>query len=276
MVSIKQTLFVDPSTNGQKIPKRPHSIEDAATPKWAEIKFSANDFPDTELSFLKTPVARDITIGEQQSRATVTAMSWSSPGLARHSRPALAVLTTNHVLCIWASTYNVEESSSWERVLIINGADSRFGRVRSMKWASSCPLKPESGRRSYQPSMNILAMGLDGGKVVFLDIRSPSSAGNGSWSCRTLDEVDLETEPALRLRRNYDDTVSITRTSRYSLFGDAMKTLHFVGSINFSSWINSRSDFITTASFCGNDGSRWMCDFRVSDDLSDWDCNLLE
>lgn len=109
----------------------------------------------------------DFSIGEEQSFSIVTALAWSPAGLAKHRRPALAVLTSNHVLSLWASNSDMAISSSWERVLIVNwlvhqsalpaavpglhsdnesvnNEQSPLSRVQSMSWAPLLSLKHAS------------------------------------------------------------------------------------------------------------------------------------
>jgi len=83
----------------------------------------------------------------------VTWLAWSPPGLAKHKRSVLAVLTSNHVLSLWASNSDMAVPESWERVCLVNDAikaalreekfKSRFKsvsslrlrRIRSAAWA---------------------------------------------------------------------------------------------------------------------------------------------
>ena len=104
------------------------------------------------------------SIGEEQSYSIVTALAWSPAALAKHRRSALAVLTSNHVLSLWASNSDMAVSSSWERVLIINSLfhqrplpvaltgirpgnelvdneESPSSRVQSISWAPLLSLK---------------------------------------------------------------------------------------------------------------------------------------
>lgn len=77
--------------------------------------FSRDEWPEQNL--LGTD---DFSIGEEESLITVTALAWSPLGLAKHKRPLLAVLTSNHLLSLWASTSDMTVAVSWERVFIVN------------------------------------------------------------------------------------------------------------------------------------------------------------
>lgn len=211
-------------------------------------------------------------IGEQRNEATVAALAWSSPGLARHSRPALAVLTTDHVLSIWVSAFDVAASASWDRALVINNSKSSFGRVRSMSWV---PFRPDMLKSAQDPlkrwkmGVHVLVLGLEAGKVVFLNIRNTFSQDEGEWQNGTLHQIDLNGDEALQYRQDVDDSRLITRPSGYSLFADAMKTLQFIENIELSPWEDHFSgDLMTTATFRGSDATCWSGAFRVRDDLS--------
>jgi len=83
----------------------------------------------------------------------VTWLAWSPPGLAKHKRSVLAVLTSNHVLSLWASNSDMAVPESWERVCFVNNAviaalreekfksrfksasSPRLRRIRSAAWA---------------------------------------------------------------------------------------------------------------------------------------------
>ena len=248
--------------------KRPSPSVDAAASKWIRTKFQATDSYTENRFSLEPLLTANKVLGEQEGGAWVSAIAWSSPGLARHSRPALAVLTSNHILCIWASSNNVEASNSWERVLMINEAASTFSRVRSMEWAPTWPRKVEDIWHQRRTNIHILALGLDDAKVAFLDIRSPYTTDSGSWRVRTLDDIALNSDHGLRLGQDSCD-IALTK-NRYSLFGDAMKNVHCVKDIEFSPWTGYSGGLETTVSASRNDGTRWDFGFRVSDDLSEF------
>jgi hypothetical protein len=94
------------------------------------------------------PQNRDnFSIGPEQSMSTVAALSWSPPGLAKHSRCLLAVLTSNLVLSLFESTGS---QGKWTRIAIVNSAMGnhfaqsvsdvglrfRKEKIRSFSW---CP-----------------------------------------------------------------------------------------------------------------------------------------
>ena len=98
-------------------------------------------------------------MGEEQSSSTVTWLAWSPPGLAKHKRSVLAILTSNHMVSLWASNSDMTVPESWERVSIVNhavnsalreekcrvgfsnGSDLRLKRIRSAAWAPLLDIK---------------------------------------------------------------------------------------------------------------------------------------
>ncbi|KAL8718924.1 MAG: hypothetical protein Q9225_004006 [Loekoesia sp. 1 TL-2023] len=182
---------------------------------WVHISFrvnsfTANEWPPQELNELDS-----FCIGEEQSSSTVVALSWSPVCLAKHKRSALAVLTTNHILSLWASASDLKTASSWERVLVINNALQnsnqqispqddgdlpnqrilrRLARVQSMSWAS---IKPGNGSdqqycsrvissETFNP-IQYLAITNDADEVVILQIKSPwLHYGCSSWETKTV------------------------------------------------------------------------------------------
>ncbi len=84
------------------------------------MRFRINLFTEQEWPS-RPPVAfRHFSVGEELSESTIVALGWSNPGLAKHRRCALAVLTSNHVLSIWAAESRVSVAAEWKRVLIVN------------------------------------------------------------------------------------------------------------------------------------------------------------
>ena len=83
----------------------------------------------------------------------MTWLAWSPPGLAKHKRCVLAVLTSNQVLSLWSSKSDMTIPESWERVCVVNHAvnaalrhegfrerfksvrNLRLRRIRSAAWA---------------------------------------------------------------------------------------------------------------------------------------------
>ena len=99
-------------------------------------------------------------MGEEQSTSQVIALEWSPPGLAKHRRSVLAVLTSNLLLSLWEATLNPAEASCWKSVAIVNDyiLRSRKGkRVRTISWASE----------------NVLELTNDLGETLFMKVHHP-------------------------------------------------------------------------------------------------------
>lgn len=120
------------------------------------------------------------------------AISWSPPGPARHRRSLLAVLTTNLVLSIWASTKDQKDPRSWERVMIVNntareyferiqqhagpegsksGETSRLrARIRAFSWSKACLMDgtKRDSQRYHKWGLSVLAVANDNNEIVLL------------------------------------------------------------------------------------------------------------
>ena len=128
-----------------------------ATPKdpWIFVKllvssFTCDEWPERELA-----ASESFSIGEEQSNSTVTWLAWSPLRLAKHKRSVLAVLTSNHLLSLWAPDGDMGNEQSWNRVCVVNDAfqiafqkdkfrsrienirSQGLRRVRSVAWAPS-------------------------------------------------------------------------------------------------------------------------------------------
>ncbi|KAH8690029.1 transcription factor IIIC subunit delta N-term-domain-containing protein [Talaromyces proteolyticus] len=126
---------------------------------WTSAKIRTNLFTHAEWE-VAWPSDRDsFSIGAEQSLSTVGALAWSPPGLGRHRRCVLAVLTSNLLL----SFYEADgRRKTWSRVAVVNhaldayfrahakqhghgetGSAVRKSRVRAFAWCP--PLKREEG-----------------------------------------------------------------------------------------------------------------------------------
>ena len=189
-------------------------------------KFSFDEWPRQEPASFQ-----EMSIGEEQTRATVTALAWSPPGLAKHGRSVLAVLTSNLILSLWASKSDPTDLGSWERVSVVNKVFSsgsrRQQRIRSMAWAPTNPqhidrLTPSSGKKWGIP---LLAVADDSSGLYFLKVSSPYNGQSLAW--------DIEV-----LRREVI-AVSQSPSDRPSLLNLAMNANHFIDRIEFGRWDDS-------------------------------------
>lgn len=114
----------------------------------------------------------------------MVAIAWSPPGLAKHKRSALAVLTSNLILSLWDPGPNPTETSSWKRATVVNSCLERYftdlkvpesslrkrRRIRSVGWATAIP---KILKWKQTPGF-MLAVINDHHEVIFLNISSSS------------------------------------------------------------------------------------------------------
>ena len=217
------------TTNGMQVPKRGNTakskgVQDANP--WVAVRFRVNSFTTEEWPMQEPASFEDFSIGEEQSLGIVTALSWSAPGLAKHRRSVLAVLTSNLVLSLWESKTDPKEQESWERVLVVNqslrdyffqnddetdaskngeGLLRRRTRIRGSAWAEPMRWDGNHGNLSYQSrwGMFLLAVTNDNRDIIFLRIASPYSMEFGRsdrwnamvwWHGRALPSTDEESQ----------------------------------------------------------------------------------
>lgn len=143
----------------KQIPRRRKANEAISTDPWKFVKLLVNTFTESEWPECELASSESFSVGEEQSNSTVTWLGWSPPGLAKHKRSVLAVLTSNHLLSLWASDEDFGNLESWKRVCIINNVfeiafrqegfqseikniqDQRLRRVRSVAWAPSLNIR---------------------------------------------------------------------------------------------------------------------------------------
>lgn len=191
-----------------------HNQGELESNKWDRLRLTINTFSEAELPYVDPRPFKIFSIGEEQSLSLVAALAWSPAGVARHSRCALAVLTTNHVLSIWAPDANPTNPRSWRRVLVLNkclqdhftrdssdvtATDSESNvvqrcRVYAFEWAPVAPLDLSEGVLSDEKLLcpaNVchLVLSNGSGELVAVEIQSrvakirPSEL---SWSAHVL------------------------------------------------------------------------------------------
>ncbi|EME42331.1 hypothetical protein DOTSEDRAFT_81250 [Dothistroma septosporum NZE10] len=172
---------------------------------WETAVVKVNGFTLDELPFTEPLSNAGMSVGEDLSTRQAVAAKWSSPGLARHRRCALAVLTANHVLSIWSADKMSDANDSWTRKMIVNdiirdyyrrndvedtaqNEDARQKterrqiqqRIRSFCW--SPPLRKEPLRKESDIDklsqlvdwgQHFLAVAAEGGDVFVLRVQSP-------------------------------------------------------------------------------------------------------
>ena len=136
---------------------------------------------------------QDFSVGAEQSQSNVVGLAWSPPGLARHRRSVLAVLTSNLLLSLWEP---VGANGQWVRVCVINqallptpgtlpqtekfmGADLRRSNIRSFQWCPPLQVpQSDESTSSMAPEarwgVQLLAVTTDANEVVFLRVHRPA------------------------------------------------------------------------------------------------------
>ncbi|KAL9577419.1 MAG: hypothetical protein Q9212_006375 [Teloschistes hypoglaucus] len=188
---------------------------------WIHVGFRVNLFTFDEWPTQPLSDLDKFSIGEEQSLATVVSLSWSILPLAKHKRFALAILTSNHVLSLWASASDPKVAASWERVLVINKAIELFAegnifpnafyepshdtlrqmmRIRAMSWApeaSTNTSNTEDALSNLDTELVVrvphLAVTDDAGNVALVQIDSPwSDCSSPDWEARTIFHVNWD------------------------------------------------------------------------------------
>ena len=93
---------------------------------WSYAFFKANAFTADEAPLFEPLSFKSFSVGEELSSRHVEALEWSSPGLARYGRCALAVLSSNHVLSFWECDGRPDVAANWRRKTIVNHVLQRF------------------------------------------------------------------------------------------------------------------------------------------------------
>ena len=201
---------------------------DGSPVPWVHVRITVSRFTFEEWPRQEQASFKDMSIGEEQARATVTALAWSPPGLAKHRRCVLAVLTSNLILSLWSSNSNPSDLKSWERIFVVNQvlpSGPRFQqRIRSMAWA---PTNPQHVDRQTPFSRKkwgipLIAIADDCNGLYILRVLSPFAGQSFAWDIEVL---HLETVP-----------VSKSFQDRPSLFSFDMNANHFVDHIQFGTW----------------------------------------
>ena len=159
---------------------------------WTHLRITVSSFTFTEWPWQDTTNFKDMSIGEEQARATVTALAWSPAGLAKHRRSVLAVLTSNLILSFWASNADPSVANSWERVLVVNQAlppgPRLQQRIRSMAWAPTNPQYVDHfthfSRKKW--GIHLIAIADDNNGLYVLKASSPVTCPSSKWTVEVL------------------------------------------------------------------------------------------
>lgn len=243
---------------------------DQDIPQWQHVPLKVPLFSIDELPLKEPAALPTYSIGEEISNSAPIAIAWSSPGLAKHRRCALAALTANLVLSIWSAEGSLQEESSWSRRLIVNYALENYfhnctigepiyvaspseermrlrTRIRAFAWAPPLPCLDLKGivgtRLAY--GQHIMAVSNDDNEVAFVVIDSPASTfgAESKWSTRVLTHLSLLSEP-----RNI--------SSSSPIFEDIMKEQRHVSHLAWSPWVARGEIYNSVIVYATNDDVR--------------------
>lgn len=156
------------------------------------VRVKANTFTSEEWPPEQPNSGKFFSLGEEQSTSNVVATSWSPPGPAKHRRSLLAVLTTNLILSVWASTKDPKDPRSWERVKVVNNTIRDYfervqqhgafkgpkaeelirlrTRIRTFSWSKACFIDGtrRDAQRYQKWGLSVLAVANDNNEIVLL------------------------------------------------------------------------------------------------------------
>lgn len=238
---------------------------------WNVVPLQTNLFAQDEWPVENPRDWDTFSIGEEQSSSDVMSLAWSPPGLARHGRCVLAILTTNNVLSIWQSNSTPKDRSSWERVLVVNHTLTEHYEIHQSKTASGSSSKRHSEQRSrirafaWAPKFDeslplpnqyqrLLAVADDDNVVFIVRIQAPYdvlAVTPSVWQCEVLDTFVVSP---------HEDEA--TTTEEAIPFSSYVKARDLVNYLDWSPWYQSRhSDGVQSfiATLCGGRISGQKC-----------------
>ncbi|MCJ1460402.1 hypothetical protein MMC28_010782 [Mycoblastus sanguinarius] len=234
----------------------PQRARQRASEPWVHVRLQVNAFTKDEWPTQGQASFKDMSIGEEQARASVIAISWSPPGLAKHRRSVLAVLTSNLILSLWASNSDTRVSESWERVLIVNkilptssepndntkSEESRSkGRIRSMAWAMALTPRVEcTALQARDWGYFVLAVSDDANGTHLLMITSPYLGRDPGWDATILGGFRRRLQPGSAPTGAYD---------RPSLFQIEMNVGQCIDLVGFSPYTYGSSGWEATLTY---------------------------
>lgn len=163
-----------------------------------------NAFTEAELHRSAVLTDRNTSVGEEISIFQAHAAAWSNPGLARYGGSGLAVLTSNHVLSLWALESDAKRTPVWQRTVVVNHAIRKFygeqnnlqgdereneetlqiqQRVRSFAWTQPVYDDLERPHPDLFSGQHYLVVATEGGHILVIRLTSPySSPHNPLWT----------------------------------------------------------------------------------------------
>jgi hypothetical protein len=193
--------------------------------------------------------------------STVVSVSWSPPGLVKHRRSVLAVLTTNQVLSIYAYA-----GTKWTRVAIVNKAlESHFGEnvnpdtpktrktsIRSFTWTPPLIIpaqdQPHPGPESRW-GIPFLAITTDANDVAFVQFHTSS----GQQASSNILHCELVSVVSLHNAVSYDQKIQPA-----SLFASALRSEIKILSLASGPWLYQAHQI------AGSGAGTWSADLNVA------------
>jgi hypothetical protein len=225
-------------------------------------------FSNDELPLRDAAPLPNYSVGEEISPSVPIAIAWSSPGLAKYRRCALAVLTSNLVLSIWSAEGKLQEESSWNRRLMINDALASYfahnvtvqashvtsdageqrrlrSRIRAFAWAPALPSAFNTMGTQIVYGRQYLVVANDDNQLVFLAVDSSTSTLGSSqgWKANILTHMSLEFEEG-----------SIFTDPLF--FDDLMKQQRFISQVAWSPWMERSDSYQSVIAYATNEGVR--------------------
>ncbi|KAF2759972.1 hypothetical protein EJ05DRAFT_537156 [Pseudovirgaria hyperparasitica] len=197
---------------------------------WHRVQFRVNLWAFEELPRMRITSSKILSVGEEQSESEIAVMKWSLPGLAQYSRCALAILTTNLRLSLWAPLGDPRKSSCWTRVLVLNTAMERYlslpapitdgptvdetlprlrGRIRQFAWA--CPTRVPTASDIGSWSAHLLMAANENNEVFIMNVKTTKDTCQSlRWSVEVMEHFTIATknkdkgpEDSLKLNESY-------------------------------------------------------------------------
>ncbi|KAL1966168.1 hypothetical protein VTN77DRAFT_4720 [Rasamsonia byssochlamydoides] len=215
---------------------------------WLFTRVRVNLFTTKEWE-ITWPQTRDhFSVGAEQSISTVAALAWSPPGLAKHRRCLLAVLTSNLVLSFYEP---VGSQGKWTRVAMASnalreyfslqpiadpGLKLRKKRIRAFVWCP--PLKDQAAGTSdgaifsspeTRWGQHLLAVANDDNDFIILRIkrqRGKAAASGSPYAIEALSHISI-----------HQPVGNFPMISGGSLYAAAMRSRARVSHMSCGPWI---------------------------------------
>ncbi|PVH99074.1 hypothetical protein DM02DRAFT_529925 [Periconia macrospinosa] len=223
---------------------------------WQRIPLQAPWFTSHELPEKEPAPVPLYSVGEEISTSSPINIAWSPPGLAKHRRCALGVLTSSLVLSIWSADGSPRSPLSWRRRLIINDSLRDYfkndvavegsvllaqdrgeeivgeyvrlrSRARAFTWAPALPSTEYSCivGTQWNWGQHIVAVANEDNQIALVIVESPASTfgKEDTWNAEVLNHFTI-----------MPDSESIFTVP--NTFDDFMKQQRYVSHIAWSPW----------------------------------------